>query len=159
VPELREKAQVKATEARQAMREALVAADDRLAAYGVVCGRIADLEGELDRRARQWAPPQPIAVPSLPDERLLPSERAEVLMTLVPQLEVRRQRASERLHEAERWRNASRTYDHTLSSGVFKARHQDAEADYRQRLSDFEAINGRLLEAQGELRRLELVVV
>jgi hypothetical protein len=158
IEDLRAKAQVKATEACQAMRAALVAADDRLAAYGVVCDRIAEVEGELDRRQRGWTPPQPIAVPSLPDERLLPSERVEVVMVLVPQLAVRRQRASERLSEAERWRNASRVFDHTLSAGVFRARHQDAEADYRQRLADFEAINGRLLSAQGELRRLELVV-
>jgi hypothetical protein len=159
VPELREKAQQKADSAREAMRAALVAADDRLAAYGVVCDRIAEIEGELDRRARHWAPPQPIAVPSLPDERLLPSERAEALQTLIPSLEQRRRRASERLSEAERWRNASRVYDHTQSAGVFRARHQDAELDYRQRLSDFAAVNGRLLEAQAELRRLELVAV
>jgi hypothetical protein len=159
IPELREKASAKARDARQAMRTALATADARLAELGVVAAAIAAAEGELDRRARQWAPPHPIAVPSLPDERLLPSERVEVLMALVPQLAVRRQRASERLHEAERVRNASRIYDRTQSAGVFKARHQDAESDYRQRLADFQAVTGRLLEAQAELRRLELLSV
>jgi hypothetical protein len=124
VPELREKATEKARAARQAMRAALVAADDRLSAYGVVAGAIADLEGELDRRARHWQPPTPASVPSLPDPRLTGDERAEALRDLLPKLEVRRRWASERLHEAETRRNESRIYDHSQSAGAFKARHQ-----------------------------------
>jgi hypothetical protein len=160
VATMRAKAVQQAREAREAGRAARRVASERLADVATVLAAIADLEGELDRRQRQWSPPQPIAIPVLPDPRLPDDERAEALVVLVPQLELRRRRASERLHEAETRRNGSRGYGNTLTSaGVFKARHADFEAEYRQRLSDFAAVNARLLAATGELRRLEILAV
>jgi chromosome segregation ATPase len=153
--EQRAQAHRTANERTEAARTAFAAVGERRRQVEQARERVDGLVGLLDRRQRQWKPPQPASVPALPDNSMADSERAEALAALLPALRARQSRAQDRLAEAGRTRDEARIGNAAIPPGARQARFEDAEADFQQRLRDVGALDAAIFECDRQLRRLE----
>jgi hypothetical protein len=146
----KEKAQILA-EARQRDTEAWVALRELEAQERALIVERVWIEGELDRRARGWTPPQAVELPELPDARLPDDERLEALDGFISRISRRLSRVQERTDAARhRMDQAS-----PGTTAAMLAQYADARRDYEASRDEEVQLERLREEARGQLRRLE----